>query len=444
MAVDENNPITRFPAIRAQLGDWYYFVTTMPLRELSWRVKPAQELFVAKNLNKWIQRQVIGRRQKDIAEYLLTQDQRFFNALVIGVYQGQPKWWQISLEDNSIMEIEAVDERFGSAIGILELNGEERLYAIDGQHRIAGISEALARLQHPKSGDAEKYAQLANEDITVIFVSADVDNGELERVRRLFSTLNKKARAVTTAELIALDEDEPAAIVTRWLVMNYKDFKKEDTVVVNERKRDVSFVKKVSGTQINDDDHWSVTTMVTLYSIINLCFQKELNEVKKKTSGNRPNEEYLKDLYNRAVGIIDDIRTHVPAFDLVLKSKPKQALAKKQRSISQHLMFRPIGQQIVAGAIGLLISRNYTPEQAVKLVTGVPMDIRSAPWEHIVWDPTDETVVNKFKPLGEALMLRMCGEKPRQPSYDLLGNYQLRIDDDEFELSDLPKSSHLT
>ena len=42
------------------------------------------------------------------------------------------------------------------------------------------------------------------------------------RTRRLFSTLNRQAKPVSKGEIVALDEDDAFAVVTRWLVERFR------------------------------------------------------------------------------------------------------------------------------------------------------------------------------------------------------------------------------
>ena len=210
----------RFPALRSRIGDWYYYVTTLPFREVALRVQPATDLVTTRDMSSWIQRSIVQERAKRIADYLINQSQHFFPGIVVGVFRGEPTWYEIDVEDNVALTDPAIVPNAQYTLGLLELNGTEQLYAIDGQHRIAGIKEALKRLT--TQDNTEHRDRLANEDLTILFVSADIDSeGQLQRVRRLFTTLNKEAKKVSDAEIVALDEDDAAAIVTRWIATTY-------------------------------------------------------------------------------------------------------------------------------------------------------------------------------------------------------------------------------
>ncbi|RMD57391.1 hypothetical protein D6833_13985, partial [Candidatus Parcubacteria bacterium] len=93
------------PALRAHMGDWIYYVTFLTMRDIAERVSVAEEIHTSKSLNKLIQRQLTNRATQ-IKDYLLHQPQRFFNALVIGVYGGSPQWFELALRKSQSLDPE--------------------------------------------------------------------------------------------------------------------------------------------------------------------------------------------------------------------------------------------------------------------------------------------------------------------------------------------------
>ena len=180
------------PAIRGIMGDWVYYSCLIDLRELSIRVRYAEEVHKNQHLSDMIQRQLKTDRSKQIAEYLRNQPERFFNSLVVATYGGQPNWHALSDIRNKYNsnELRDLSEETVESVGFLTLQGDENLFALDGQHRLAGIKEAVKQGLEPNQ----------NDDVSVIFVAhIETDNG-LERTRRLFTTLNKTAKPVTKGE----------------------------------------------------------------------------------------------------------------------------------------------------------------------------------------------------------------------------------------------------
>ena len=129
------------PALRGTFGDWTYYSAVVPMPELARRVSFADEIHTNTALSSWIQRSLKGKRAGDIAEYLRTQPERFFNSLVIALYGGTPQWVPVKM---SAPRQKGPD--LGAAadvLGVLQLGGEEKLFAVDGQHRLAGMKRFL-------------------------------------------------------------------------------------------------------------------------------------------------------------------------------------------------------------------------------------------------------------------------------------------------------------
>jgi len=161
MASHVNTPTLLLPAIRGQMGDWVYYVSVLKMKDAAERVKYAEEIHESRTLNDFLQRR-ITKRSKTISDYLIQQPQRLFNALVVGVYEGNPRFAELALratEERGESMLSEQAETLEGMLGYLILNGNERLFAIDGQHRIVGIRDAL----RSESG-------LADEEVSVIFI----------------------------------------------------------------------------------------------------------------------------------------------------------------------------------------------------------------------------------------------------------------------------------
>lgn len=172
------------PAMNCRMGDRGYVVTAMRLDEIASRVvDDVRRIHKSEKLARWIQRRLVGQHARRIANYLKTEESRFFSALVFGVYGGDPQWAELSVSDPGQELTEDEEERVNATVGALILTGKEELFPIDGQHRVAGIKKAV-----------EEQPSLANDEVTVILVGhAKTDLG-MKRTRRLFVTLNQRAK----------------------------------------------------------------------------------------------------------------------------------------------------------------------------------------------------------------------------------------------------------
>ena len=180
-----------FPAIRARMGDWWYYTATMTFAEIAERVKRVDEIYEASSLKTWIQRQVDDERRAQIATYLREQKQHFFNAIVLGIFDGAPDWFPVAVAKGHVQTNVELGERAATAFGLIKLSGREQIFAIDGQHRVEGIKAAL---------EHEDSAELAKEEQTVILVAHKTDAEGHQRTRRLFTTLNRYAVRVSQGE----------------------------------------------------------------------------------------------------------------------------------------------------------------------------------------------------------------------------------------------------
>ncbi len=128
----------------------------------------------------------------------------------------------------------------------------------DGQHRLAGIKQALG---------AE--CSLADEELPVIFVAHHNTPEGLRRTRKLFTTVNKHAKAVKKSEIIALDESDVVAIVTRHLVENHPYFSDGQ----------VDILRKQPNLAPGDVKHF--TTIINLYDTLDVLLLRVHKRIKR-------------------------------------------------------------------------------------------------------------------------------------------------------------------
>lgn len=116
----------KLPAIRSKMGIWVYYVSSLSFNQVRNYVSPINdELHKSELLSQMIQRS-ITENYKNIAHYLTSQEERFFNALILAVYDGEPSWNEIRIEDENGQD--------NYDLGILSLTGLEKIFPVDGQH----------------------------------------------------------------------------------------------------------------------------------------------------------------------------------------------------------------------------------------------------------------------------------------------------------------------
>ncbi len=411
------------------MGDWIYYVTYMKFSDVAHWIKKTEEIHASEQLRDMIQR-AITDRTKGIVEYLTTQEERFFNAIVVGLYEGSPEWYSIEIGESLIHGAPDIDQGARNSIGFLMLRGDEKIFAIDGQHRVVAIQEAVT-----------KHAELRDEDLAVIFVAHGTTKAKKRRTRRLFSTLNKYAKKVSQRDIVALDEDDLFAIVTRQLV-------EEFDLLKSGFKKKSGFVYFGEQHPLRPSEQEKLTTILTLYTISETLFvpfkapivkahlgddnrKKALNRLKVK----RPDNDVIEKAYKQQTDFWTLLRDCIPAYDELFNSKPEENIAEKYRQERGHLMFRPAGQIALARATRVMMDRGESMASAINMLTRVPMDLKDEPWRNVLWNPGTGTINNRVSMvLVESLLLHMVRHSPRGSRYNLLENYRAQLDNQQIEL----------
>ncbi|MBI2830757.1 MAG: DGQHR domain-containing protein [Chloroflexi bacterium] len=378
------------PALRATMGDNVYYISFLRMKDVADRVSLAEEIHKNTGLRELIQRRVTNR-SKEISTYLRTQSQRFFNALIIGVYGGSPEWYELSVGKSDQFDPSNLPSYQEGVLGMLKLAGSEKLFAIDGQHRVAGIKDALT---------GEPVPGLADEEVCTIFLAADVrQEAGLERTRRLFSTLNRYAKPVDMMDIIALDEDDAVAIVTRRLMEEYPLFK--------EFRISVSKGKAIPVT-----DKKCFTNITTLYEANDIILATDRGRKWKDFKRFRPTDVRLAGLYGKATEFWNLIVKNFPPLAEVQDSVSEDLIAGKYRHKGGgHLLFRTIGLLSFVRAVRMATQLEGTLSTWIPKFARLPIDLASEPWVGVLWEPTANVMITRKENQRTAtlLLLYMLG-----------------------------------
>lgn len=407
------NVRTTFPALRCVMGDWVYYVTYLTFTDIAFWIKRTDQIHRSESLRDMIQRE-LSSRAESIADYLINQKERFFNSIVVGVYGGSPQWYPIEIGKSPIVDLE-IDEESAGSVGLLAFSGQEALFAIDGQHRVEAIKQALKR-----------NPDLAKDELGVIFVAHKTDERGRMRTRRLFSTLNRYAKPVSKGEIIALDEDDAFAIVTRRIVEEFSLLK------------DFVLFAKTAPIPPNNDRH--LTTILALYEICQSIYVPILDKRNQQKYKNlkilRPSDEKLDEIYNVQVAYWETLSKHFLEYQSLFKSKLDERIAARYRTPQGgHLMFRPAGQIAFTRAVRIMMDRGYSMEEAVAKLAKLPMDINEKPWRYVLWDPSTKKITRVSPLLPESVLLYLVGQEPRSKNYDTLKEYRKVVNDENANLT---------
>ena len=396
------------PALRGVMGRWVYYSCLMPLSELSSRVRFADEVHTNAKLSDMIQRSLDDDRTKEIAEYIKMQPERFFNSLVVAVYDGEPNWHALIDVRNRGSDplLEDLRPEIVESVGFLTLRGDEKLFALDGQHRLSGIKEIVD----------EGYEPAINDTVSVILVAHQQTPNGLVRTRRLFTTLNKTARKVSTGDTIALDEDDVMAICVRHLI--------EQTDLFSGNR-----IAVVASNNVPPNNIDCLTTIGNLYDILTILFTQsrfQLKAKKRTLETRRPDPPSLSAYISYAQEYFNLLRKHFPELEEFFSAEQTSDVVPKYRGDhGGNALYRPIGLEVFTRIVARNTNKNMNIDQAVQLAAKLPRDLGFPPYSGVMWAPRTKTIITVNKATLREILCYMIGTNgPHYGEQDLTNLYR--------------------
>nr|VFJ61237.1 MAG: DNA sulfur modification protein DndB [Candidatus Kentron sp. DK] len=347
------------PAIKAKMGDWTYYITKMKFGEVEKQVELAEKIHPNRELDALIQRE-LSSRVGEMTDFLLKEPQRFYGSLVVAIYKGNPRFHPIRINEKN----DIVDE-VNHAFGLLEMDGSQTYFALDGQHRLESIKNAC-----------KENPDLREDDISVLVIKHDDSKVGMIRTRRLFTKLNRYAKPTNYKMNIAIDEDDCVAISTRRLVRELDTLK--EFVKIDAAGKQMSSGKK---------DSKYFTTMATLYEC-NIELAKAFlggTEIDKKFLSSRPSDEYLDDIYDYLEDIWKLLMSEVGVLRRISWDNEPPGTFRTPEGGS--IWVRPIFQLIACEYIKRALLAGHERDSIIKRMSEFPQDLNEEPWVNILWSP---------------------------------------------------------
>lgn len=352
----------KIPVIKGRIGSWIYYVGTMTFDQIASEQINASvdEIYKATCLSELLQRH-LSDNYNSIKNYLLKESDRFFNAIILAIFDGDPQWLEVEFKG---------DEKDYTTVGFLEFTGEEKIFPVDGQHRVKGIKEAVAIDENLKF-----------ETVPVIFIAHDDSPEGRQKTRKLFSTINRRAKPVGASENIALDEDDICSIITRDVVQHFPLFHGKNLTTYE-------------GKQIPVNNKIAFTSIITLYQCIESIVKWQLS--KQGISGKKY-KDYL--LYRKEDSIINNMRkivfdimeafvNNTTAIQTYLNNTDDNRAEKFRNNTGGSLLFRPIALTEYFNAAIVLFDNGYNNVETFTKLNQLPHIISENPWNGLLWDGT--------------------------------------------------------
>ena len=377
--------ILNIPAIRGVLGGIIYYTSSFTFKQIATLVSPINdELHTSTSLKDQLQRS-LTENHKSITSYILSQKEHFFNALVLAVYDGDPIWNEIEVGFNG-------EDYYN--MGFLRLSGEEKIFPVDGQHRVEGIRSAI-----------KEDTNLEDETIAVILIGHQKNKEGMEKTRRIFSTLNRYAKPVSTGDIIALDEDDVDAIVTRDLLETFPLF-------LNDKVGAAKSSKALS------KDVKSFTSLITLYETNKIIYRYYISKTKKKLYSKSQIAEFLKIRPDQSK--IDEFKNYLVEFwnlfcdlfygmrEYILSTDKNAAEKYRNRENGGLMYFRPVAlPELVIAILETVFREKISLKESMTAYSKMEMWISKDPWAKVIWDVDKHVMITSNSTLVHLILMYM-------------------------------------
>jgi DNA sulfur modification protein DndB len=384
---------TFIPAFQCNVGDWKYYICMMKYGEVARQVNFAYELGANEELGQLIQRG-ISSRTKGITEYLIKSPHRFLGSLVVAAWGGEPEYTRLSMDDPDGM-LNGLDREFG----VLTFDGTQQYFALDGQHRLKAIKDAI-----------KVKPEIGKEDICVLLVTHyDTGDGRL-RTRRLFTNINRNAKVTGVAENIALEEDDAFAVLTRRLLEDHVFLKQPGRVRVILSHGTEGELKLASGS-VPKTDATALTTFTVLYDMIHSLAWDQPSILNDETR--RPSDSVLDEAYKVVSERLDQLFVACGRVRERLEacSSARELRAPKDAEGTGHPFMRPVIQKAIARvASHLMVQKSLDWATFLDRLAKLPWQLSETPWNAVFSTDGGKMLSGKENTLllEELLKIHIC------------------------------------
>jgi DNA sulfur modification protein DndB len=354
------------PCIRGNIGTTEYYIATMKASEVVNSIRIPKEMpeWGNESVEERYQREINYKRVKEqIAPYLAIDPDRFFNALIIDILDGDAVTFD-SLA--SVAKLPSLFSKLSDQFGILTLSGNERLVPLDGQHRLAAIKFALYG-KDEKDQPIDSFAanpEIGNDDITLLLIRHDIT-----KARKIFNKVNRYAKAASKADNLIINEDDYVAVVARDVAnVVFKGLVNSKSNTIPSTSNDITTLSAIYEacldylTESPINPHRVSIDMLPDVATQNLW----KSELKKMWV-------YLV----RNISIFSDALSDIEPTGKDLRMELRE----------EYILMKPIVQVALVGAIKKLMNSGMNMEAAIDKASRLDWRFECADWDRIAVDP---------------------------------------------------------
>ncbi|MEI2360502.1 DNA sulfur modification protein DndB [Priestia megaterium] len=357
-----------YPCMKGKFGTTEFFATTMKAGDVIRDIKSADQIPETKDLTieEQLQRELRWDRIKsEIAPYLIGDEDRFFNSLIVDIYNDTGV--EFEPLSKTFKTSNKLYESTASPFGFLILNGGELMFALDGQHRLKALQVAITgRNNKDELVEEDCNPDIAKEDVSIIFIKHE----STQKIRKIFNKINKYAKPTSKGDNIITSEDDPFAIIARSLIGPDTAFKEKQ---VNWRSNTLSKTNK----------HF--TTIGALYECSEILLRGA--RISKNTM---PTHKELNKHFKTVNDVWENLLKKFEPFTELINSNETNKLRETM------LVGKPVGQMALIETIQLCFEKGMNDmEEIINKLNQVDWEPESEIWQHVMYEPGGRIKANR-------------------------------------------------
>lgn len=398
-------------AMKGNLGSTEYYVLTMKAKEL------AEKISIPSEMEDWEDMSLEEREQRDInyarvkrqiAPYLAMDPDRFFGAIIVAAKNFDPKNFEsvLAMCKNDMPKLYQAEAK---NIGFLTFTGEELLIPLDGQHRAKAIKFAIEG--YDEKGKEipliKPSSDLAKEDVTVILINYDQ-----KKARKIFTKVNRYAKATTTGQNLVTDDDDIIAVLSR--------------EIANDVKLIGPDLVKYKNNTLGDRDGY-FTTLAALADCNDFIIATNFGggKIERSRLPDQAEISLYRDKVRETWGFLLE---NIELFSDALSDKDESGDRKRCEIREGYLLGKPVPQVCLVKAFVRLTNlktNKLSPKQAAKKLNEIPCNKDKPLWDGLFLKGEKKTILTKNAKLVTDIICYMCGEKlSDEEKKELLDRYR--------------------
>ncbi|GBF81119.1 DGQHR domain-containing protein [Aphanothece sacrum] len=447
---------------KTQMGTTQGYIASVSLEWLASRVRFASQLPLfqqkydpitdniirdAETVEELQQRPLDWSRQSHLAQYLGVVNNHKFPPILVVIsseWVNNPNATEWGSDRRALVSVDDFTPLDGqNTLGLLNINSEFSIFALDGQHRLMGIQGLMELLKTGRLEVYNKYKKptgntittqdlieeynlnspdlqkLSQEKIGIEIIPAVVIGETYEearrRVRSIFVHVNRMAISLSKGQLVLLNEDDGFAIISRRLAITHPLLKDSDENDGNPR------VNWDSATISS-----KATVLTTLQALQDMAegylgdkFIHWKNKDKKNLIALRPDDEELEEGLD-ALQEVFDYLAELPSYKRLekgVKTFELRRFSHEQGGGEANMLFRPVGQIALMQGLGFLVFRR---ELDLKIIfkklnqfdanggfSGI--ENSNSLWYGILYDPMKKRIQVSGRKLATRLLIYILG-----------------------------------